>query len=76
MSWIGLVIPHIVRFAVGANFTTLLPASMLSGALFLLIVDTAARSIITNEIPLGVITSLIGAPVFVYLLYKSKRGFS
>ena len=76
VGWIGLVIPHIVRFAVGANFTTLLPASMLSGALFLLIVDTAARSIMASEIPLGVITSLIGAPVFVYLLYKSKRGFS
>lgn len=76
IGWLGLVVPHIVRFAVGANFQILLPASMLSGALFLLIVDTLARSMLASEIPLGVITSLIGAPVFVYLLYKSKKSFA
>lgn len=66
--------PHIVRFIVGANFLTLLPASMLVGGLFLLVVDTFARSLLASEIPLGVITSLLGAPLFIYLLYKSKRG--
>ena len=66
----------IMRFVVGANFITLFPASLLGGGLFLLIVDTTSRSLMASEIPLGVITSLVGAPVFVYLLYKSKKGFA
>ena len=65
-----------MRFVVGANFITLFPASLLGGGLFLLIVDTTSRSLMASEIPLGVITSLVGAPVFVYLLYKSKKGFA
>ena len=76
VGWVGLVIPHIMRFVVGANFITLFPASLLGGGLFLLIVDTTSRSLMASEIPLGVITSLVGAPVFVYLLYKSKKGFA
>lgn len=76
VGWVGLVVPHIVRFVVGANFISLLPASMFAGGLFLLIVDTFARSLLASEIPLGVITSLLGAPLFIYLLYKSKRGFA
>lgn len=76
VGWVGLVVPHIVRFIVGANFLTLLPASMLVGGLFLLVVDTFARSLLASEIPLGVITSLLGAPLFIYLLYKSKKGFA
>ena len=75
-GWVGLVIPHIMRFVVGANFITLFPASLLGGGLFLLIVDTTSRSLMASEIPLGVITSLVGAPLFVYLLYKSKKGFA
>jgi len=76
VGWVGLVIPHIMRFVVGANFITLFPASLLGGGLFLLIVDTTSRSLMASEIPLGVITSLVGAPLFVYLLYKSKKGFA
>ncbi|WP_257639573.1 iron chelate uptake ABC transporter family permease subunit [Campylobacter concisus] len=76
MGWVGLIIPHIMRFVVGANFITLFPAPLLGGGLFLLIVDTASRSLMASEIPLGVITSLVGAPLFVYLLYKSKKGFA
>ena len=76
VGWVGLVVPHIVRFIVGANFITLLPASMLVGGLFLLIVDSLARSMLASEIPLGVLTSLLGAPLFIYLLYKSKKGFA
>ena len=76
VGWVGLVVPHIVRFVVGANFISLLPASMFADGLFLLIVDTFARSLLASEIPLGVITSLLGAPLFIYLLYKSKRGFA
>ena len=76
VGWVGLVVPHIVRFIVGANFITLLPASMLVGGLFLLVVDSLARSMLASEIPLGVLTSLLGAPLFIYLLYKSKKGFA
>lgn len=75
IGWIGLIVPHIARSIVGANFNALLPASMLIGALFLLIVDTIARCAMASEIPLGIITSLIGAPVFIYLLYQSKKGW-
>ena len=75
VGWIGLVIPHIARFAVGVDFKTLLPVSMLGGGLFLLVVDTAARSMLASEVPLGVLTSLVGAPVFIYLLYRSKKGW-
>lgn len=75
IGWVGLIMPHIARSIVGANFNALLPASMLIGALFLLIVDTIARCAMASEIPLGIITSLIGAPVFIYLLYQSKKGW-
>ena len=75
IGWVGLIVPHIARSIVGANFNALLPASMLIGALFLLIVDTVARCAMASEIPLGIITSLIGAPVFIYLLYQSKKGW-
>ena len=75
VGWVGLIVPHIARSIVGANFNVLLPVSMLLGALFLLIVDTIARCAMASEIPLGIITSLIGAPVFIYLLYQSKKGW-
>ncbi len=75
IGWVGLIVPHIARSIVGANFNALLPASMLIGALFLLVVDTIARCAMASEIPLGIITSLIGAPVFIYLLYQSKKGW-
>ncbi|WP_122871332.1 FecCD family ABC transporter permease [Campylobacter showae] len=74
IGWVGLIVPHIARSIVGANFNALLPASMLIGALFLLVVDTIAGCAMASEIPLGIITSLIGAPVFIYLLYQSKKG--
>ena len=75
IGWVGLIVPHIARSIVEANFNALLPASMLIGALFLLVVDTIARCAMASEIPLGIITSLIGAPVFIYLLYQSKKGW-
>lgn len=75
IGWVGLIVPHIARSIVGSNFNALLPASMLIGALFLLVVDTIARCAMASETPLGIITSLIGAPVFIYLLYQSKKGW-
>ncbi len=76
IGWVGLVIPHICRFLVGPNYMTLLPCSMLAGSSFMLIVDTVARTLSSGEIPIGVITSIIGAPLFIYLLFKGKKGWS
>ncbi|WP_084145916.1 FecCD family ABC transporter permease [Anaerovorax odorimutans] len=75
IGWIGLVIPHLSRMLVGPNYKYLMPASFLIGGSFLLIVDNLARTLFTMEIPLGILTSIIGAPFFVYLLIKRKRGW-
>ncbi|HDR27627.1 MAG TPA: iron ABC transporter permease [Rhodovulum sp.] len=76
IGWIGLMVPHMARFLVGARFDRLLPASLLIGATFLVLVDTAARSLATMEVPLGVLTALIGAPVFVWLLARGRREWA
>ncbi len=70
IGWIGLVVPHLVRRMVGNNYKHLLPASMLFGALFLLLVDDISRNLFATEIPLGILTSFIGAPFFLYLISK------
>jgi iron complex transport system permease protein len=75
VGWIGLIIPHIARLVVGPNYKILLPASLLIGSTFLLAVDDIARSAFEMEIPLGILTSLIGAPFFVYLLLKGRRAW-
>ncbi|MHC1682774.1 MAG: FecCD family ABC transporter permease [Clostridiaceae bacterium] len=75
IGWIGLIIPHIARLVVGPNYKVLLPASMLIGSTFLLLVDDIARSAFVMEIPLGILTSLIGAPFFIYLLIKGRRSW-
>ncbi|MEN9061442.1 FecCD family ABC transporter permease [Ponticoccus litoralis] len=76
VGWVGLVIPHIARMLVGPGFARLLPASALIGACYLLIVDTLARTIAAVEVPLGVLTAVIGAPFFVWLLARGRRGWS
>lgn len=77
VGFVGLIIPHIVRIVVGPEHRRLLPASVLTGASFMVLADLLARVIIApSEIPLGVVTALIGAPFFVYLLRKSKREYS
>jgi iron complex transport system permease protein len=73
IGWIGLMMPHIARMLVGPNFARLLPASMLLGAAFMLIVDTAARSIARVETPLGILTAVLGAPFFLWLLARGKK---
>lgn len=75
IGWIGLIIPHLARMLVGPNYKVLLPASILIGSTFLLLVDDVARSAFPLEIPLGILTSIIGAPFFIYLLLKGKRGW-
>lgn len=73
IGWVGLVIPHLARRVVGSNYKRLLPASMLIGAFFLLLADDASRTLFTAEIPLGILTSLIGAPFFIYLISQDGR---
>lgn len=70
VGWIGLVVPHIARMIVGSDHRVLLPACALIGAIYMVIVDTVARSATSAEIPLGVITALIGAPLFAWLLRR------
>lgn len=72
VAWVGLVIPHVMRFIVGPNNRVLLPASALGGASFLLVTDAVVRSVYTAELPLGVFTSLVSLPVFTVALYYSR----
>jgi iron complex transport system permease protein len=76
IGWIGLVIPHFARLAVGPNFDRLLPAAMLMGASYLLLVDTLARSVARIEVPLGILTAVLGAPFFLWLLARGREGWS
>jgi len=74
ISFTGLIIPHILRMILGPDHVRLLPATALAGALFLVIADTAARTIIAPaELPVGVLTAFIGGPFFLYLLRKARR---
>lgn len=73
IGWIGLILPHIARILVGADFGKLSVTSFLCGGIFLLIVDNFVRGFEGSELPLSVITALVGTPIFVILLYKSRR---
>lgn len=73
VGWVGLVIPHLIRSVLGCNHGRLIPASALGGALFLLIIDNIARSATYAEIPIGILTALIGAPLFALLFIMSRR---
>lgn len=72
VGWIGLIMPHIARRLFSANSRYMIPASILIGATFTIICDDLARTLLASEIPLGIITSLIGASVFIYLMIKQK----
>jgi len=76
IGWVGLVIPHIARMAVGPSFERLLPTAMLLGASYLLAVDTLARTMARIEVPIGILTAIIGAPFFLWLLAKGREGWS
>jgi len=74
VSWIGLVVPHIARFIVGSKYKYYLPASALLGGFSLLLMDNLARTLSGAEIPISIITALIGAPFFAYLLITKKES--
>jgi len=76
IGFVGLIVPHIVRSVVGSNHKRLVPVALLFGSLFMIWADVFARTIILNgELPLGIVTSLLGAPVFMYMLIKKSYGF-
>ena len=72
IGWVGLVIPHLGRILVGTDHTKLIPTTVVMGALFMLVIDTLARTISNVEIPLSILTGFVGAPLFAYLLYRQK----
>lgn len=72
IGWVGLVVPHLCRMIVGADHERLIPASALMGSAYMLLVDDLARIASAQEIPLGIVTAIIGAPFFAYLLKRSK----
>lgn len=72
VGWVGLIVPHICRMRYGSNHKALLPASVCIGASFMVIVDTVARTASPKEIPVSILTAIVGAPFFVFLLRKSR----
>ncbi len=74
VGWVGLLVPHAARLLVGPEFSRLLPASLLLGGAFLVAADTLARSVAGIELPLGVLTAIVGAPAFLWLLARSGRS--
>jgi len=73
---VGLIVPHLARLLVGPNYKVLLPVSIVMGCMFLLGVDDLARAMYSVEIPLGIITSIIGVPIFLYLLLNNRGGWT
>lgn len=76
IGWIGLVIPHLARAVAGPDYKKLLPYAVVTGGTFLLIIDDIARCASSLEVPLGILTSIMGAPFFIYLLMYSRRGWN
>lgn len=74
IGWVGLLVPHIARLLVGNENARLIPLSIVIGALFLLIIDTLSRTLSSEQIPISILTSLVGAPFFIYILRKNTRG--
>ncbi|WMJ84000.1 FecCD family ABC transporter permease [Oscillospiraceae bacterium LTW-04] len=68
IEWVGLIIPHMMRRLVGSDYRLLMPASILGGGIFLLIVDNISRSLMSSEIPIGILTAIVGAPLFLFLV--------
>lgn len=74
VGWVGLLVPHMCRMKFGSNHLSLLPASVFTGAVFLVAVDTVARSATAAEIPISILTAMLGAPFFIALMRRSEGG--
>jgi len=76
IGFVGLIVPHVIRLTSGADHRTLFPLAFFSGGIFLVLCDTAARTIIDPaELPVGIVTSLVGVPIFLYLIRKESGGY-
>ena len=75
IGWVGLIIPHFARLMAGSDYRRMLPCSAVMGAAFLLLVDDVARCAFPQELPIGILTAIVGAPVFIALLAKGRKGF-
>ncbi len=73
IGWIGLVIPHLVRMSIGCDYRRTIPATILLGSSFLMLVDTVSRVMTTSEIPIGILASFVGAPFFLYLIIREGK---
>ncbi len=76
IGWVGLVVPHLGRMVTGPDYRRLMPMTIVIGASYLLLMDDISRTLISTEIPLGILTALMGAPFFAYLLWRRKTGWS
>lgn len=76
IGWVGLVVPHLARFLVGPDFGRLIPTSAILGGGYLLLIDTLARTMAPVEVPLGILTAVVGTPFFIWLLATSRGGWS
>jgi iron complex transport system permease protein len=76
IGFVGLVVPHIIRMIVGGDAKFLIPASMVGGALFILVADLLSRVLIApEELRVGLIASIIGSPIFLYIIVRRRRGY-
>lgn len=77
IGFVGLIVPHLMRMAFGSDHRLLLPASLIFGGIFMMLADTAARTVISpGELPVGVITAFLGAPFFLMLMFKERGGWT
>lgn len=74
IGWVGLVIPHLARMLVGNDYRKMVPASLLLGASYMMVVDNVSRLLLAKEIPIGILTAFIGAPFFLYLILKEGNS--
>jgi iron complex transport system permease protein len=75
-GFIGLIVPHLMRYLVGPDNRKLLPASIFAGAILLLMADTVTRAVLPVEVPIGVLTALIGGPFFCVIFRQKQKGKS
>lgn len=76
VGWVGLIVPHAARMLIGPNNVSLLPASALIGAVYLVVMDDISRLTFSFELPIGVVTSLVGIPFFIYVLKDARKGWA
>ena len=74
VGWIGLLVPHLSRMLVGSNNRYVIPISMSIGAAFMIAIDTMSRSISVIELPLSILTAIVGAPIFISLLRRNRKN--